>query len=123
MRLRACTAIVCDLGCCSRVRRSFNNHDCSGTASQVTATALPIGFELATNGIQSYVIADEPSYSSSGNRSELKVAMDPVNLFNWAEENKSCFQPPICNKLLYKVVMTFQSFTFHRLILLIFADF
>ena len=28
--------------------------------------------------------------------------MDPVNIFRWAEENKACFEPPICNKLMYK---------------------
>ena len=49
------------------VRRSFHNHDCSGTASQVTpqvrfqranASGGKVGPELATDGIQFYVFAN-----------------------------------------------------------------
>ena len=48
-------------------RCSFNHHDCSGTASQVTpqgrhqhvnASSGKVGFELATDGIQLYVFAN-----------------------------------------------------------------
>ena len=48
----------------ARVCSSFNNHNCSGTASQVTpqgcqqhanATCVKVGFELSTDGIQFYV--------------------------------------------------------------------
>ena len=48
-------------------RRSFDNHDCLGTASQVTqqgrhqhanASGGKEGFELATDGIQFYVFVN-----------------------------------------------------------------
>jgi 3-hydroxyanthranilate 3,4-dioxygenase len=30
------------------------------------------------------------------------LPMDPINILGWAEANKACFEPPICNKLMYK---------------------
>ena len=48
--------------------RSFNNHDCSGTASQVTQQGshqqentfnCKVGFELAIDSIQFYVFINE----------------------------------------------------------------
>ena len=45
-------------------RRSFDGHECSGTASQVTPQGRHqhvnawVGFELATDGIQFYVFAN-----------------------------------------------------------------
>ena len=51
----------------SGVRRSFDNHDCSGTAFQVTppvryqhanASCGKVGLGLATDGIQFYVFAN-----------------------------------------------------------------
>lgn len=36
--------------------------------------------------------------------------IEKINVTKWIEENKSCFAPPVCNKLMLEIIDLFRTY-------------